>query len=51
MYFPRLLELIIALFNNTEKLGQMKIINKSLAKPQAADNLSNLIKQSAENLK
>lgn len=48
---PRLLELIIALFNNTEKLEQMKIINKSLAKPQAADNLSNLIKQSAENLK
>lgn len=40
----KILELIIDIFNNPEKLEQMKLFNKTLAKPQATENIIQILK-------
>ncbi|OGI01111.1 MAG: undecaprenyldiphospho-muramoylpentapeptide beta-N-acetylglucosaminyltransferase, partial [Candidatus Melainabacteria bacterium GWF2_32_7] len=41
----KLFELINDIFNNPEKLEQMKKINKTLAKPQATENIIQILKE------
>ena len=42
----KLLELILDILNNPEKLEHMKLSNKKLAKPQATENIIKILKES-----